>query len=82
MCFPAWLASGPAHSLPASRSRPGGDKEWSYVTGDALIEKGFQRVFVRVPEGFDVKEWAAGQLAASEGRTVRLRRRRVDAAVL
>jgi hypothetical protein len=29
--------------------------------GHRTIEKGSQSVFVRVPEGFDVKKWAAGQ---------------------
>jgi len=29
--------------------------------GHRTIEKGFHRVFVRVPDGFDVKELAAGQ---------------------
>ena len=29
--------------------------------GHKTIEKGSQSVFVRVPEGFDVKKWAAGQ---------------------
>ena len=29
--------------------------------GHRTLEKGSQSVFVRVPEGFDVKKWAAGQ---------------------
>ncbi len=29
--------------------------------GHKTIEKGSQSVFLRVPEGFDVKKWAAGQ---------------------
>jgi hypothetical protein len=29
--------------------------------GHKTLEKGSQSVFVRVPEGFDVKKWAAGQ---------------------
>jgi len=29
--------------------------------GHRTMEKGSQSVFVRVPEGFDVKRWAAGQ---------------------
>ncbi len=29
--------------------------------GHRTIEKGSQSVFLRVPEGFDVKKWAAGQ---------------------
>ena len=29
--------------------------------GHRTLEKGAQSVFVRVPEGFDVKKWAAGQ---------------------
>jgi hypothetical protein len=29
--------------------------------GHSTMEKNSQSVFVRVPEGFDVKKWAAGQ---------------------